>query len=259
MAGVQTKERAATAGDTGTVAAAETGAAVALAKRAKTNPFVDVAMMLFLEDIAEKQGVEGVHDYMINQGTALAQSMPAEDYATWDDFVRAVNQARSIFTALEGMEYVAGYALATPVCPFYEAIETYIRTVGELLPFHQQVTDYYNMKVMNAAVESFCLIHQSFRREVVKRIRVAGKPVRYAQMSCKGYNSEIKNCPDDWLNLLIEKAGITQTQIAMINRTYACLVVLYPPMEAATTVTQGGGVTEAKELKVEESAAQQAR
>jgi len=62
--------------------AGETGRQLT-ARELPTNPFVDVAMILFLEDIAEKQGVEGLLTYMVNQGIALADAMPAEDYSTW--------------------------------------------------------------------------------------------------------------------------------------------------------------------------------
>lgn len=213
-----------------------------------TNPFVDVAMFLLLEDIAEKQGVEGLHDYEVAQGVALAQIMPYEDYPTWDDFVAAVNEGRSILCGLEGMVYTAGYCLATPVCPFREAYATYIRTMGELLPVHQGVTDYYNGKTMNAAVESTCLIHQAFRKEVMKRVSVAGQPAQYAQIMCKGYNSMLQSAPEGWLNVLVERSGITATQLTMFSRQYACLTLIYPPGGSQAP----GGETAATEEKASE-------
>ncbi len=217
---------------------------VVTAQELPTNPFIDVAMFILLEDIAEKQGAEGLHDYMISQGTALAGVMPAENYPVWEDLVASVNEGRSILCGLEGMVYTAGYCLATPVCPFREAYGTYIRVMGELLPAHQRVTDYYNGKVMNAAVESTCLIHQAFRKEVVKRVTVAGQPVRYSQMMCKGYNSTIKFAPEGWLEVLVERAGINSTQLVMFTRQNACLALIYPPPRGDTA---GGEVTQAIE------------
>ena len=99
--------------------------------------------------------------------------------------------------------------------------------MGELAPSHQAVTDYYNGKTMNAAVESTCLIHQAFRKEVVKRVTVAGIPVQYAQMMCKGYNSVLQFAPEGWLNVLVERAGINSTQLTMFARQYACLALIY--------------------------------
>ncbi len=94
------------------------------AQELPTNPYVDVGMILFLEDIAEKQGVEGLLPYMMNQGAALAESMPAEDYATWEDFVASVNEGRSIISALEGTQHFAGNVFVTAVNPFHEAYAT---------------------------------------------------------------------------------------------------------------------------------------
>jgi len=225
---------------------------VVAAQELSTNPFVDAAMFLLLEDIAEKQGVEGLHDYEIAQGTALAQIMPYENYATWDDFVASVNEGRSILCALEGMVYTAGYCLATPVCPFREAYATYIRTMGELTPSHQAVVDYYNGKTMNAAVESTCLIHQAFRKEVVKRVTVAGGPVQYAQMMCKGYNSVLQFAPEGWLNVLVERAEVNSTQLVMFARQYACLALIYIPAGAQASGGEAGATGEtAPEVKAD--------
>jgi len=200
-----------------------------LAQELPTNPFVDVAMTLFLEDIAEKQGVEGLLAYMMSQGAALAESMPPEDYATWDDFVQAVNEGRSIFSALEGTEHFAGYCFVTPVKPFHEAIATYISLMGEMLKAHQDATDYYNGTVQNAAVESLDIIHQSFRRELVNRISVAGQPVRYAELGTKGYNGDVKLAPEGWLEVILEKAQLSLTQLQMAIRQNTSVIVIYPP------------------------------
>ena len=133
------------------------------AQELPTNPFVDVAMILFLEDIAEKQGVEGLLTYMMNQGVALAEAMPPEDYLSWDDFVLALNEGRSIFSALEGTQVFSRYVLVTPVNPFHDAYATYIKLMGELLPAHRDVVELYNGRVQNSAVESMSIIHQAFR------------------------------------------------------------------------------------------------
>ena len=204
-----------------------------LAQELPTNPFVDVAMMLFLEDIAEKQGVEGLLDYMLVQGTSLAEAMPAEDYAVWDDFIAGVNEGRSIFSALEGMEHFAGYVLVTPVSPFHEAIATYISLMGEMLPAHQEAVDLYNGRVQNAAVESMNILHQAFRKALVLRVSVAGQPVKYSELASKGYDGQIIMAPEGWLEVLLEKAQISLTQLQMAIRQNSMVILVYPPGEAA--------------------------
>ena len=204
----------------------------ASAQELPTNPFVDVAMILFLEDIAEKQGVEGLLTYMINQGAALAETMPPEDYPTWDDFLAALNEGRSIISALEGTQVFSNNVLVTPVNPFHEAYATYIRLMGELLPAHREVVDLYNGRVQNSAVESMSIVHQSFRRALVRRITVAGQPVRYAELGVKGYDGTIKVAPEGWLEVLLEKAQISATQLQMAIRQNSNVILLYPPAAA---------------------------
>ena len=200
-----------------------------LAQELPTNPFVDVGMMLFLEDIAEKQGVEGLLPYMINQGTALAESMSPEDYPDWDSFIAAINEGRSILSALEGVQHFAGKVVVTPVNPFHEAIATYIRLMGEMLPAHREVTDLYNGRFQNSAVESMNLIHQSFRKALVKRITVAGQAVRYAELAAKGYDGTIRVAPEGWQEVRLEKAGISATQLQMAIRQNSLVYLIYPP------------------------------
>jgi len=200
-----------------------------LAQELPTSPFVDVAMILFLEDIAEKQGVEGLLAYMVNQGTALAETMPPEDYPTWDDFITALNEGRSILSALEGTQVFSRYVLVTPVNPFHEAYATYIRLMGELLPAHREVVELYNGRVQNSAVESMSVVHQAFRRALTRRITVAGQPVRYAELGVKGYDGTIKIAPEGWLEVLLEKAEITATQLQMGIRQNSNVILIYPP------------------------------
>ncbi|MCH8921073.1 MAG: hypothetical protein IIA23_10295 [Chloroflexi bacterium] len=208
----------------------------ATAQELPTNPFVDVGMILFLEDIAEKQGVEGLMTYMMNQGAALADAMPSEDYAVWDDFVAAVNEGRSIISALEGTQHFAGNVFVTAVNPFHEAYATYIRLMGELLPLHREAVDLYNGRVQNAAVESMNLIHQPFRRALVKRITVAGQPIRYAELAVKGFDGNIRTAPEGWLEVLLERAGITATQLQMAIRQNSLVTLIYPPVASAQAV-----------------------
>jgi len=219
--------------------AGETGRQLT-ARELPTNPFVDVAMILFLEDIAEKQGVEGLLSYMVNQGIALADAMPAEDYLSWDDFVTSLNEGRSIFSALEGTEVFSRYVLVTPVNPFHEAYATYIRLMGELLPAHREVVDLYNGRVQNSAVESMSVIHQAFRRALVRRVTVAGAPVRYAELAVKGYDGSIIVAPEGWLEVLLEKAEISATQLQMAIRQNSNVILLYPPTAGMARTAEAG-------------------
>ena len=222
----------------------------ATAQELPTNPFVDVGMILFLEDIAEKQGVEGLLAYMMNQGAALADAMPAEDYGSWDEFVSAVTEGRSIISALEGTVYFAGNVFVTPVNPFHEAYATYIKLMGELLPAHREVTDLYNGRVQNAAVESMAVIHQAFRRTLLRRVTISGQPVGYAELGSKGFDGTIRVIPEGWQEVLLEKAGISATQLLTALRQNSNAIIVYP---ATAETAQAAQITAARTLGVQQA------
>ncbi len=220
------------------------------AQELPTNPFVDVGMILFLEDIAEKQGVEGLLAYMMNQGAALAEAMPAEDYGSWDEFVSAVTEGRSILSALEGTIFFAGNVFVTPVNPFHEAYGTYIKLMGELLPAHREVTELYNGRVQNAAVESMSVIHQAFRRTLVRRVTIGGQPVGYAELGAKGFDGSIKVVPEGWQEVLLEKSGISATQLLTALRQNSNAIVVYP---ATAETAQATPIAAARALGVRQA------
>ena len=220
------------------------------AQELPTNPFVDVGMILFLEDIAEKQGVEGLMSYMINQGAALAEAMPAEDYGSWDEFVAAVTGGRSILSALEGTIFFAGSVFVTPVNPFHEAYATYIKLMGELLPAHREVAELYNGRVQNAAVESMAVIHQSFRRTLIRRVTIGGQPVGYAELGAKGFDGIIKVIPEGWQEVLLEKAGISATQLLTALRQNSNAIVVY---QATAETAQATPIAAARALGAQQT------
>ena len=222
----------------------------ATAQELPTNPFVDVGMILFLEDIAEKQGVEGLMSYMINQGAALAEAMPAEDYGSWDEFVSAVTEGRAIISALEGTIFFAGNVFVTPVHPFHEAYATYIKLMGELLPAHREVTELYNGRVQNAAVESMAVIHQSFRRTLLRRVTISGQPVGYAELGSKAFDGTIRVIPEGWQEVLLEKAGISATQLLTALRQNSNAIIVYP---ATAETAQAAQISAARSLGVQQA------
>jgi hypothetical protein len=183
------------------------------------NPFVDVAAYLFLEDIADKQGASGMNNYLVSLATSLAKSMPEEEYETWEEFVESLQKGESIMSAFENVVMATPHCLVTTECPFQKGWEEYTRRIGSFSKIHYDVAEYYNSTVKPGAVDSQCIIHQTFRSAASERIRVAGKPVKYAQVAAIS--------PEEWLPILLEKSGISHTMLNMIMRNNACLWILY--------------------------------
>jgi hypothetical protein len=193
----------------------------------QSNPFVDVAAFLFLEDIADKQGEGGMNNYLISLASSLAKSMPAEEYATWDEFMDAIRRGESILTAFETTLTATENCMVTSLCPFTKGLREYTKRIGELAEVHFNVAEYYNNNVKPGALTTCCVICQSFRNFACERIKVEGKSVRYAQLSNVLFNGNHKVAPDEWLPILLEKGGLSRTKLNMLQRNNDCIWLLY--------------------------------
>jgi len=191
------------------------------------NPFVDVAAYLFLEDIADKQGSAGMNTYLMSLATSLARSMPLEEYQTWEDFLDAIRSNESIITTFEDVITLTENCIITTECPFSKGWSEYTRRIGKFSKIHTEVAEYYNSTVKPGAVDTGCVIHQTFRTAAAERIKVGGKSVKYAQIAAILSDGRKKLAPEEWTPILLEKAGVTQTQLNMIIRNNACVWILY--------------------------------
>ena len=191
------------------------------------NPFVDVAAYLFLEDISDKQGAAGMNNYLISLATSLARSMPCEEYKTWDDFVEALSSSESIISTFEEITMPTTNCVVTPICPFTKGWQEYTRRIGTFSKIHYDVAEYYNSAIKPGAVDSQCVIHQTFRNAASERITVGGKTLKYAQIAAITPDGSRKLAPDEWLPILLQKASITRTEMNMILRTNSCIWLLY--------------------------------
>lgn len=198
-----------------------------MAETIASNPFVDVSVFLFFEDISDKQGVEGFTNYIVGQAKSLAKSVPEEEYDTWEDFTNAVVNGESVLSSFENIKQISSNGFVTNVCPFAKAIREYIKRLGNFNPVHMEATDHYNHTIQPSAAHSACMMHQTYRNEVAKRIKIGGKPLQYAQIAAKAYTGKIALPPESWKKVLLEKAGISETQGFMEMRENSCLYVLY--------------------------------
>lgn len=196
-------------------------------KHVQSNLMVDVAAFLFLEDIADKQGASGMNTYLMSLASSLAKSMPEEAHETWDDFMVALKNASSIISTFEDVFMPTENCVVTKICPFSRGWIEYTERIGEISRIHYDVAEYYNSTVYPGSVDSMCIIHQTFRRVAAARIIVGGRPLRIAQVAAIVFDGKKKICPEEWLPLVLEKAGISSTELNMIMRNNACVWVLY--------------------------------
>ncbi len=191
------------------------------------NPLVDVAAYLFLEDIADKQGASGMNTYLMSLATSLAKSMPEEEYNTWEDFLQALRKGESIISSFETLKTRTENCIVTKECPFARGWTEYTKRIGNFSTVHTDVADYYNSNVKPGAINTACIIHQTFRNAAAERIKVAGKNIKHAQIAAVWGDGVKMIAPDEWLPILLEKAKITRTELNMILRNNPDIFVLY--------------------------------
>lgn len=191
------------------------------------NPFVDVAACLFLEDIADKQGASGMNNYLVSLATSLAKSMPEEEYTTWDEFLESLANSESIISAFENVVTITPHCAVTTECPFTKGWQEYTKRIGTYSKIHTDVAEYYNSVYKPGAINSMCIIHQTFRNAAADRIKVAGKRLKIAQLAAVWEDGTRKTAPDEWMPILLEKAQISQTDLNMIMRDNADVWVMY--------------------------------
>ncbi len=186
-----------------------------------SNPFVDIATHLFLEDLASKVGVAGLNNYLISLANNLAANMPEEEYETWDEFLEALKNGHSILSSFEDVHAVTKHCVVTRRSPFERGWREYAKRVGAFSRVHREVAEYHNSKVKSTAVNSLHIILQTFRDAASKRIKVGGKPLRYEQIATVWVDGERKVAGDDRLPGLLKRAGISRIRLGMLLRNNA--------------------------------------
>ncbi len=190
------------------------------------NPFVEIATALFLEDLASKVGVAGLNNYLVSLARNLANTMPAEEYASWPEFLGSLVSGQSILATFEDVQPVTEHCMTTARSPFDRGWREYAKRVGSFAPVHKDVAGYYNAKVKPTAVTSVHIVLHTFRETAAARIRVAGKRLRYETLATAWVDGEVILAPADRLDGLVARAGITKTKLGMLLRNHADVWIL---------------------------------
>src|SRR3989442_11489815 len=128
-----------------------------------SNPFVDIATHLFLEDLASKVGVAGLNNYLISLANNLAANMPEEEYETWDEFLDALKNGHSILSSFEDVHAVTKHCVVTRRSPFERGWRGNAKGGGAVSEGPPEVPEYHKAKGKSTAVNSLHIILHTFR------------------------------------------------------------------------------------------------
>src|SRR6266699_1393831 len=150
----------------------------------ESNPFVEIATHLFLEDIAAKVGVSGLNNYLVSLARNLANSMPKEEYGTWPEFLSALTTGQSILSTFEEVRPVTEHCMSTLRSPFERGWHEYAKRVGTFAPVHREVA-------------------------------------RYEPVATTWVDGEVHLPEDAKLEPLLKRAGISRTKLGMLLRNHS--------------------------------------
>lgn len=187
----------------------------------ESNPFVEVATHLFLEDIAGKVGIGGLNNYLVSLAKNLAESMPREEYGTWSEFLSALSTGQSILSTFEEVRPVTEHCMSTLRSPFERGWREYAKRVGAFAPVHREVAQYYNHKIRPTAVTSVHIVLHTFREAAAARVRVGKDGVRYEPVATAWVDGEVQIPDEGKLEGLLKRAGITRTKLGMLLRNHS--------------------------------------
>ena len=190
-------------------------------RMAESNPFVEIATHLFLEDIAGKVGVAGLNNYLVSLAKNLAHSMPKEEYATWSEFLSAISMGQSILSTFEEVRPVTEHCMSTIRSPFERGWREYAKRVGSFAPVHREVAQFYNHKVRPTAVTSVHIVLHTFREAAAARVRVGKGGVRYEPVATAWVDGQVQLPEEAELESLLKRAGITRTRLGMLLRNHS--------------------------------------
>ena len=197
-------------------------------RMAESNPFVEIATAMFLEDLATKVGTAGLNNYLVSLSKNLASSMPKEEYGSWAEFLGALVSGQSILSTFEEVRPVTEHCMTTTRSPFERGWREYAKRVGAFAPVHREVAEFYNGKVRPIAVTSVHIVLHTFRETAATRITVADQRIRYEPVATAWVDGRTIQAPPDRLPGLLKRGGISPTKLGMLLRNHADVWLVEP-------------------------------
>jgi hypothetical protein len=173
---------------------------------------LDIAHISFLDMIKimiTLSGAASAKGTLIRNALKTSEKIHEIDYATFEEYLAAIENASNPITMIEGKSTHQGnFVFGLQYCPFGPSIKNYNK-VFEKLPdgfsdftfeFNKpsNVTDQYRVGE-GAGVSPFCSVHQPMRSAFADKIRIGGKKIQIYQLGCKSGSGK-KGFADKWIN-----------------------------------------------------------
>ncbi len=153
------------------------------------------------------------------------------DYASFEDFLDAIEKATNPITMIEGKaSHMGDSVFGLEKCPYGDSIESY-NIVSEEMPDNiAQSTEEYNKpsNITNqyrvgegSGVSPFCSFHQPMRSAIAEKMTINGKKIKIYQLGCKSGAGK-KGFADKWL----QETGVSRDVVDKILDDHMCCYYL---------------------------------
>ena len=191
---------------------------------------LDIAHVSFLDMIKvmiTMSGAASAKGTLIRNAINTAEKIKEVDYATFEDFLAAIENSTNPITQVEGKAtHQGGFVFGLTNCPFGPSIQNY-NQVFEKLPegyadftaeFNKpsKVTEMYRVGE-GAGVSPFCSVHQPMRSAVAEKITIGGKKIKIYQLGCKSGGGK-KGFAERWLG----ETGVAQEVVDKVLDNHMC-------------------------------------
>lgn len=195
---------------------------------------LDIAHISFLDMIKVMitlSGAASAKGTLIRNAIKTAERISEINYATFEDYLGAVENATNPITMIEGKAtHIGHFVFGLQNCPFGPSIKDYNQVFEKLPDGYADFTAEFN-KTSNvtdqfrvgegAGVSPFCSVHQPMRSAFADKIRIGGKKIRIFQLGCKSGGGK-KGFADKWL----QATGVPKEVVDKILDNHMCCYAL---------------------------------
>jgi len=195
---------------------------------------LDISHISFLDIIKvliRQSGAANAKGTLIRNAINTAENLSVVHYASFEDYLRAADEAKTPIAMIEGQaSHVGNFVFGLKECPFAPSIKNYTQVFEKLPEGYADFTAEYNKPGMvtnkyrvgqGAGVSPFCAVHQPMRSAFGEKIKIGGKDVLIYQLGCK--SGAGKKCiAEKWT----EEAGVPSALVDRVLDNHMCCYFL---------------------------------
>lgn len=159
---------------------------------------VDISHVVFMElirAVISTVGVAAAKGSLMRIALQTGEQSESKDFASFDEFVEAIDTLDNPISRLEGKaSYLGSGLFGLPKCPFADLLGNYSAFYGEKPKGFENLTEEFNSKSRvtdqykvgsGAAVGPFCVFHQPMRSKAGAQITIGGNKIDIYQLGCR--------------------------------------------------------------------------